>query len=485
MACKIAILRYPCLNPRPALHSPMTWTYYDEAGRQRTWQAVTPDGVARALAEQQAGRLRYCHDAGAWFVWDGALWRRDRTGAVLAMIREIARERGTDPGGLTARASGTAAFITGAERFARGEPALAVTAEAWNADPFLLGTPAGPVDLRTGAARPAEPGDGLDHATAVAPADAGAAAACPLWHRFLAESFGGDAALIGFVQRFCGYALTGSVAEHALLYGWGTGGNGKSVFLNTVLHLLGDYARPAALATLVSSDGARHGADVDALRRARLVGVAESDGGWNERRLKLLSGGDALAVPSAAPGGTGRGSPRMDRTTAKLLIMGNQPPAITGVDEAVRRRLRVVPFQHRPARPDRDLEAKLRDESPGILRWMVDGCLAWQADGLGAPSAVREATDDALDAQDLVAQFITERCLRFPPGSPRTVTAAALYAAWCRWAEAAGEPAGSQRALAMGLACHGFIRDRTQTTRLYRRLGLREDPAEGIAGRDA
>ena len=456
----------------------MTWTFYDETGRQRTWQAGTPDTVAHALAEQHAGRLRYCHDAQAWFMWDGALWRRDRTGAVLGLIRAIARERGTDPGGIASRAAGTSAFVAGAERFARGEAALAVTAEAWDADPFLLGTPAGPVDLRTGATVPADPGAGLIHATAVAPAEPGSdAAACPLWHRFLAETFGGDAALIGFVQRYCGYALTGSVAEHALLYGWGTGGNGKSVFLNTVLHLLGDHARPAALATLVSTDATRHGSELAALRRVRLVGVAEADGGWNERRLKLLSGGDALAVPSA----TWSGSSRMVRATAKLLVMGNQPPAITGVDDAMRRRLRVVPFQHRPARPDRDLEAKLRGEGPAILRWMVDGCLAWQADGLGSPSAVREATDDALDAQDLVAQFITERCLRFPPGSSRSVTAAALYADWRRWAEAAGEHAGSQRALAMALACHGFIRDRTQTTRLYRGLGLRDDTAGDVA----
>ncbi len=449
----------------------------DDSTGRHAWQAATADGVARALAEAHAGRLRYCHDARAWFVWDGALWRRDRTGAVLALIRAVARERGTDPDGLTRRATGSIAFAAGAECFARGEPALAVTAEAWNADPFLLGTPAGAIDLRTGAALPADPADGLTQSTAVAPA-APNEDACPLWRRFLAEAFGGDEALIGFIQRFCGTALTGSVAEHALVYGWGTGGNGKSVFLNTLLWVLGDYARPAPLATLVSTDIARHGAAHAALRGVRLVGVAESEGGWSERRLKLLTGGDAVAVP-AAPGVTRPGvRPHVSRPTAKLLVLGNQPPALSGVDEAMRRRLRVVPFRHRPARPDRDLDAKLRAEGPAILRWMIDGCLAWRAQGLGSSSAVREATDDALDAQDLVAQFLSERCLRATPHTPRSATAAALYTAWRRWAEAAGEPAGSQRAFALALACHGFTRDRTEHVRLYRGLGLRDDAAD-------
>ncbi len=368
----------------------MTSTTFDETGR-RDWLAPAADGVARALAAAYAGRLRYCHDARAWFVWDGALWRRDRTGAVPALIRALARERGTDPASRAATdrvgaACGGIAFIAGAERFARGEPALAVSAEAWGADPFLLGTPSGPIDLRTGAAAPARPWDGITQATAVTPADDGDEAACPLWHGFLADTFGGDETLIGFVRRYRGMAPTGSVAEHALVYGWGTGGNGKSVFLDVVLHLLGDYARPTTLATLVSSDATRHGAAFAVPRGARLVGVAESDGGWNERRLRLLTGGDALAVSGHAA--SGHGVSAGSRPTAKLLVMGNQPPSLSGVDEAVRRRLRVVPFHHRPARPDRDLEAKLRGEGPAILRWMVEGCLAWQESrpARGAPS---------------------------------------------------------------------------------------------------
>ena len=241
------------------------------------------------------------------------------------------------------------------------------------------------------------------------------------------------------------------------------------MFLNTLLWVLGDYARPVALATLVSTDGARHGAASTALRGARLVGVAESAGGWSERRVKLLTGGDALALPGPR-GGT--------RPTAKLLIMGNRPPTLSDVDPAMVRRLRVVPFRHQPAWPDRDLEIKLRAEGPAILRWMIAGCLAWQADGLGSPPAVTEATYDALDGQDLVAQFLSERCLRLAPDSRRTTTAAALYAAWRQWAEAAGEPAGSQRAFAVALTCHGFTRDRTEHVRLYRGLALCEDLAD-------
>jgi putative DNA primase/helicase len=463
----------------------MPWMSYDN-GTPQAWQAPTPDAVARVLAERHAGTLRYCHDAKSWFVWDGALWRRDRTEHVLHRIRVIARELGTDPGGVVGRSTGGIVFIAGAERLARGEPALAVTAKTWDADPWALGTPDGTVDLRVrlcersdaivpepggswvaspkvrdDGRNPADPTHGITRATTVAPAES---TACPLWLRFLDDAFGGDADLVGFIQRFCGYALTGSTAEQVLVYGWGLGGNGKSVFLNTILGVLGDYARPADVATLVSTDLARHGADLAALHGVRLVGVAESTGRWTAGRLKLITGGDAVPLP----GGDSF------RPCCKVLAMGNAPPVLAHVDAAIGRRLCVVPFRHRPAQPDRDLEQKLRAEWPGILRWMIDGCRLWQADGLGRPAAVVAATRDALEDQDSIGQFLQERCDGSPADSSRSVTAGALFAAWQGWATAAGEPAGTQKAFATALADRGFRRERTNCARLYRGLSLRE-----------
>jgi putative DNA primase/helicase len=447
----------------------MPWITYAN-GTPQVWQAPTPDRVAKVLAERHADMLRFCHDANRWFVWDGGLWRRDGTEQVLHLTRAIARELGTDPDGLVGKNTGSIVFIAGAERLARSEPALAVSASRWDVDPWLLATPSGTVDLRVRpAARtdltqketggpwvaspearddeqdllPADPAHGITRATAVAPADT---ASCPLWLRFLGETFGGDAELIAFVQRFCGYALTGSTIEQGFVYGWGFGGNGKSVFLNTVLGVLGDYARPAAFATLVSTDRARHGGNLAALRGVRLVGVAESEGAWSEARLKLITGGDAVPIPG---GGA-------FRPCCKLLVMGNTPPALASVNGAVGRRLCVVPFHHRPTHTDRHLEDSLRAEWPGILRWMIQGCRDWQAHRLGRPEAVVAATIDVMEGQDPIGQFLLDCCEGSPDDVSRSATAGALFEAWQRWATAAASrPARSGRLASLSMSA-GF-----------------------------
>lgn len=433
------------------------WISYDSEGRRQEWRPPTEDGVARKLAEAEAGKLRYCHEARAWFCWDGALWRRDRTGVAAGRVRDLARGLARDPGGAMSLTPGRPAFVAGTLRLAAGEPALAATAADWDADPFRLGTPAGPVDLRTGASVPADPDDGISRATAVAPAPPGTA--CPAWYRFLAATFGGDDALIAFVQRYLGYALTGSCAEQAALFGWGASGTGKSTLLATVLHVLGDYGATAELATLSSADGERHGRALARLAGARLVAVADGEGTWSRRRLARLTGGDPL------PAGVGLAR------LPKLLVMSGRPPAVEA-DEAMRRRLRVVPFRHRPATPDRWLAETLQAEAPAILRWMIDGCLAWQADGLGEPPAVAAATADCLDAQDAIGLFLAARCTLRPDA---TAAAGDLWRAWRAFAEDSGEAAGPHRAFAAALLARGFERDRRNAARLYRGLQVNEE----------
>ena len=449
----------------------MGWIIQDEDGEETGWHPPTQDQVAEAFASTQAGRLRYCHDGKAWFQWDGVAWRRDETGEVAHLIRATAREMATDPWGKPGVTAGGTRFVAGVERFARADPALAVTARAWNADPMRLGTPAGPVDLSTGRLLPADPADGISLTTAVAPAEEtpSGSADCPLWLRFLDETFGADVELIAYLQRYLGYALTGSVAEHVLLFGWGSGGNGKSVFLNTILAVMGDYARPAALATLTGADLGRHGAKLDALRGARLAAVAESDGDivWSERRLKLLTGGDPVV------GQRGSFTP-----TCKLLVMANAPPSLGPLDVAMRRRLRIVAFRHCPRTPDRGLEAKLRGETPAILRWMIDGCLAWRAQGLSRPaSAIVEATSDYIFDEDTLGRFLGACCDVDLDDPTCSTSAADLYDAWTHWAAKVGVTVGSRRAFGLALTVRGFGRERTTFHRGYIGLRLR-------AGRD-
>ena len=263
--------------------------------------------------------------------------------------------------------------------------------------------PGGTVDLRTGAVREASPKDYITKNTAVAPA---ATPYCPLWMRFLDEVTGGDAELICFLQQMAGYALTGDTCEHALMFIYGAGGNGKSVFLNAITGILADYAATAPMDSFTASPGDRHPTDLAMLRGARLVTASETEEGrpWAEARIKQMTGGDRITARFM----------RQDNFTfipqLKLIIVGNHKPVLHNVDDAARRRFNIIPFVRKPAAPDPDLEAKLKAEGPGILRWMIEGCLDWQRHGLQRPTAVCAATEEYFADQDVMAQWLADAC---------------------------------------------------------------------------
>src|SRR4051812_21555627 len=211
---------------------------------------VTEDNAALCFAQLYRDRLRYCCDTGAWFEWDGTVWSRNRTGRAFTWARELARELAAKEEDKVRYIASSTRFAAGVERFARSDEAFAVTAEAWDRDPLLLGTPGGTVDLRTGRLRASNPADGITKLTAVAPAEH---ADCPLWLKFLDEATGSDGELIQFLRQWCGYALTGLTSEHALVFVYGPGGNGKSVFLNVLTGILRAYAATAAMDTFTAS----------------------------------------------------------------------------------------------------------------------------------------------------------------------------------------------------------------------------------------
>ena len=426
------------------------------------------DAAVRRLVEAAAGTLLHDPAAGAWFAFDGILWRREPH--VTRRVRAALREAGVD--------DPWPALVATVEQLARSEPELAAdpawdSDTLWDRDPWRLGTPAGTVDLATGILRRADPADRITRATSVTPAET---ADCPLWRRFLQEAMGettgGDATLTTFLQRFCGYALTGETCEHVVVFGLGEGGNGKSVFVNTIRGILGTYAAVAApdlLAQAGRPARQAHSTEVAMLAGARLVTASETEEGrtWADGRLKLLTGGDPVTARHLAQ------DPFTFTPRFKLLVVGNHMPVLRTVDAALRRRLRIVPFAHRPSRPDRRLESRLRAEWPAILRWMIEGCLAWASEGpdggLTHPAAVASATDTYLAGQDLVAQFLAEWCDRVPACLE---SAGDLFAAWCAFAHTLGEPPGTQRRLAARLARHGLVREHLHHARVYHGVRL-------------
>jgi putative DNA primase/helicase len=160
----------------------------------------------------------------------------------------------------------------------------------------------------------------------------------------------------------------------------------------------------------------------------------------------------------------------------KLMIIGNHKPVLHNVDDAARRRFNIVPFTRKPERPDRQLEVKLRAEWPGILRWMVDGCLDWQQNGLVRPPSVLEATEGYFSDQDLFGQWLEDECDAEPDNEYKTETAASLFQSWSDYSTRAGERPGSKKTFAGALQRRGFAPARANGgTRIYR--GIRLVPA--------
>jgi putative DNA primase/helicase len=234
------------------------------------------------------------------------------------------------------------------------------SSDQWDFDPWLLNTPAGVVDLRTGMIGPHNPNHYMTKITAVAPAGD-----CPLWHKILARITGGNTELQDFLMRVMGYCLTGITREHALFFGYGTGANGKGTFLNTMTAILAGYAAVAPMETFTATPTDRHPTDLAMLRGARLVTAQETEEGrrWAESRIKAMTGGDPISARFM----------RQDFFTFlplfKLFIAGNHKPGLRGVDEAMRRRLNLIPFTVTISVADRDVQLadKLKPEMPGIL----------------------------------------------------------------------------------------------------------------------
>lgn len=205
---------------------------------------------------------------GQWFEWTGDRWKQDSTGRAFSWCRVIAREMSENAKDGERATVRKRSFAAGVEAFARTDPSHAVTQDVWDSDPFMLGVPGGVVDLRTGKWAPADPELGITKLAAVAPTET---ADCALWKSFLLEACGGDPEVVEFLRRWCGYCLTGDTREHALIFLYGPGGNGKSVFLNTVSRIMGDYATTATMDTFTSSRGDKHPTELALLRGARMV----------------------------------------------------------------------------------------------------------------------------------------------------------------------------------------------------------------------
>ncbi|HFD6778536.1 TPA: phage/plasmid primase, P4 family [Pseudomonas aeruginosa] len=429
----------------------------------------TEDALALSFTRRYHRDWRYVATWGRWLVWDGQRWRTEDTLAATDLIRSVCRQtavRADNP--KIAAKLASASTVGGVERLARADRRHAATTDEWDADPWLLNTPGGVVDLKTGRMRPHERADRMTKITTATPNGD-----CPTWKQFIEEVTGGDKELQAYLQRMVGYALTGSTQEHALFFLYGTGANGKSVFVNTLATILGDYATNAPMDTFMETRTDRHPTDMAGLRGARFVAAIETEQGkrWAESKLKNLTGGDKIAARFM----------RQDFfeffPQFKLFVAGNHKPAIRNIDEAMKRRLHLIPFTITvpPERRDKNLQHKLLAERDGILAWAVQGCLDWQRHGrLDPPQRVVDATEEYFEAEDALGRWLDERCVR--TANAKSLTAE-LFSDWKLWAEAAGEFVGAQRRFSDLLITRGIEKWRNGVgVRGFQGIGLKHPP---------
>lgn len=358
---------------------------------------TTEDEIALSFERANSGRYQYNATRGQWHYWTGATWAADETQMVLDAIRQHCRA-------FASSKFHKAASVKGVETFCRASRAFARVNADFDRDPWLLGTPSGTVDLRSGKLRSAAPSDLITRSTSTAPKTG-----TPVrWLRFLKEVTGGDNDLIRYLQQVAGYTLTGDTSAHAVFFLYGDGGTGKSTFLNTLQRVSGSYAKTAPMDTFAAANFDKHPTELAMLAGARLVCANETEQGrkWAAARIKGLSGGDDITARFV----------RHDfftfRPEFKLVFVGNFAPTFETVDEAMRRRFFVIPFDIKPSNKDEHLMETLEKEAPQILAWAIAGCVDWQVNGLVPPVKVKAATDLYFETQDTFAHWMEEHVSR-------------------------------------------------------------------------
>ena len=456
------------------------------AADEQIEQPYTDLGNARRLVADHGHDLRYAPQWGSWLIWHNTRWQEDITGETNRRAKAVVDGMITQQATITNdnerkalhkhwQRSQAASRLDAMIHVATTEPGIPIRIDQLDADPWLLNTSSGALDLRTCAIT----GSDRRHlVTKLAPTTIDPDAQCPTWEWFLNWAMQGDTELVEFLRRAVGYSLTGTVGEQCLFFLHGGGANGKSTFLSVIQHLLGDYAFAAEADLLLASNHERHSTGIADLHGRRIVVVQETDEGrrLDEALVKRLTGGDLITARRM----------RQDNfqftPTHKLWMAANHRPTVRGTDHAIWRRIRMIPFTNSIDEKDQDhtLIDRLLAELPGITQWALAGCNAWQTAGLRPPAAVLQATLDYRTEQDHIGRFVDECCTL---AEGLTVSARDLRNAYETWCNEAGERPWSEKAMAPHLVDRGCVKQRTMDSRLWRHIALAGTAATELSRR--
>ena len=436
---------------------------------------LTDAGNGDLLARNHGDVIRYCWAWQKWLYWDGRRWITDE-GDVAEMVKENARRLLREAADIQnesirkavlahGQASLKRSAVSAAMAMASTLPAVRIKPAEMDKNGWLLNVENGTIDLRSGELLPH---DKSDYITKIAQVVYDPHAKAPLWDRFLHRIFDENERLIGFVQRLSGYVTTGEVREHILPIFHGVGSNGKSVFVNTLLSLLGDdYAAEAPADMIMSKSGERHPTELATLFGKRLVATVETEQGrrLNESLVKSLTGGDMITARRM----------REDfwsfKPSHKLIVATNHKPEVRGTDLAMWRRLKLVPFSVVIPASEQDptLTEKLKAEESGILAWAVRGCAEYLRRGLGEPEEVVAATSAYRDGEDILGRFLQDCCVIAPENR---AGATPLFEAYRDWS---GDRRITQTRFGRALTERGFDRRKEGGRVFWYGIGLSQD----------
>lgn len=429
--------------------------------------------------------IRYCFPWAKWLVWDGKRWDIDSKGEVMRRakqtIKKLAGRAETIEEDIKIKAflkhiksSLSAGRLKAMTELSQSEEEIPILPEELDRHPWALNCQNGTVNLQTGELQPHQRKDFL---TRILPVVYDPEASCPTWLDFLHRIMQGRQDIICFLQKAVGYSLSGDISEQVFFILWGTGANGKSTLINAILEIMGPFAMKATSDLLLVSRGDRHPTERADLAGKRIVATIETEEGrlLAESFIKEATGGDPIRARRM----------REDfwefLPTHKIWLATNHKPIIRGTDGAIWRRPRLIPFEVAIPEKEQDkkLPEKLRKEYAGILAWAVEGCLAWQKEGLGYPEGVKKATENYRSEMDILGDFIDECC---EVGESFRAKASTLYGTYKEWCQEVGECYKNQRTWGRALTERGFERYSNNGT-WYRRIGIRETQfTEGTEG---
>lgn len=426
-------------------------------------------GNAELFAVLYRDSVRFDHKQGRWLLWDEGRWTEDKQEKVRSKMKQAARQRHELVLDLAESDERTRQIkwtlqsesryaIDAALELAKSEPNVSDEGERWDANPRLLGVANGIVHLTTGQFRTATHGDFI---TKFSPVAFDANAECPRFEQFLEEVFDGDQERIRYIQKAVGYTLTGSVEEHCLFACYGSGRNGKSTLLEVLLYIMGDYGVDLPFSTLETTHQIGEGANLPGARFAKAVEIRDGRR-LDEARVKSWTGGDTISVRPLYRN-TFSFSP-----THKLWLAFNHKPVVADNSPAIWNRIHLIRFERKFEKhgADKKLLATLKAEAPGILNWAIQGCLAWQSEGLKIPTAVEQATREYEQESDPIGPFLGECCDENPEFQVPKSELLKSYLAWCP------EPV-SQKAFVERMRSRGFGERRTGSTRSWTGLRLK------------